>query len=113
MLFECLQDITGGEIVFGLGVYALMADITTEENRTKRMAVLDSFVFVGLATGFVLGGVIKKSYGWTPLYLTSMSLIVINILYVIFFVKEKRKLNHKEIESREVQNRQSYSGKFG
>ena len=88
LLLECLQDVTGGEIVFGLASYALMADITTEENRTKRMAVLDAFKFVGIAIGFFLGGIIKLNFGWTPLYLTSMTLIIIDIFYVIFFVKE-------------------------
>ena len=87
LLFECLQDVTGGEIVFGLGMYALMADITTEDNRTKRMAVLDAFKYLGIAIGFVSGGIIKKMFGWTPLYLTSMALIVIDIFYVICFVK--------------------------
>ena len=52
---------TGGEIVFGLGMYALMADITTEDNRTKRMPVLDAFKFVGIAIGFVSFERIKLS----------------------------------------------------
>ena len=99
LLFECLQDITGGEIVFGLGIYSLMADITTEENRTRRMAVLDAFVFVGIAVGFVLGGMIRHTLGWTPLYLISMALIVTDILYVIFFVKEGKKAITKQSHS--------------
>ena len=57
---------TGGEIVFGLGMYALMADITTADNRTKRMSVLDALKFVGIAIGFVSGGIIKAVFGWTP-----------------------------------------------
>ena len=99
LLFECLQDITGGEIVFGLGIYSLMADITTEENRTRRMAVLDAFVFVGIAVGFVLGGMIRHTLGWTPLYLISMALIVTDIIYVIFFVKEGKKAIIKQSHS--------------
>merc|ERR1719402_221749 len=47
LLFECLQDMTGGSIVLGMGLYALMVDYTKEENRTKRMAVLDAFVILG------------------------------------------------------------------
>jgi fucose permease len=57
-----------------------MADITTAYNRTKRMAVLDHLKFVEIAIGFVSGGIIKAMFGWTPLYLNSMALIVIDIL---------------------------------
>ena len=81
--------------MFGLAMYALMADITTEENRTKRMAVMDAFKFVGIAIGFFLGGIIKDRFGWTHLYLTSMTLIIIDILYVIFFIKESKTLEWK------------------
>ena len=112
MLFECLQDITGGEIVFGLGIYALMAHIITDENRTKRMAVLDAFKFLGLAIGFVSGGIIKKSFGWTPLYLTSMTLIVINILYVIFFLKESSKLKNEDESSTQDNKAQTCWGEL-
>ena len=113
MLSECLQDVTGGEIVFGLGMYALMVDITTEDNRTKRMAVLDAFKFVGIAIGFVSAGIIKKMFGWTPLYLTSMALIVIDILYVIIFVKESRKPKQKDQSEKENKEDLSCWGKLG
>ena len=83
--------------MFGLAMYALMADITTEENRTKRMAVMDAFKFVGIAIGFFLGGIIKDRFGWTNLYLTSMTLIIIDILYVIFFIKESKLLVEKSV----------------
>ena len=112
MLFECLQDITGGEIVFGLGIYALMADITTDKNRTKRMAVLDAFKYLGHAIGFALGGIIQKSFGWIPLYLTSITLIVIDILYIVFFVKESSKLKNTDQSSREDNKAQTSSGEL-
>ena len=36
MLFECLQDLTGGDLVFLLGVNSLLVDTTTTEERTTR-----------------------------------------------------------------------------
>ena len=104
LLLECLQDVTGGEAVFWLATYALMADLTTQENRTKRMAVLDAFKYVGMAIGLFLGGIIKSKFGWTPLYLTSLTLILINILYVIVFVKEgsMKEKNRKTENERHV-----------
>ena len=81
--------------MFGLAMFALMADITTEENRTKRMAIMDAFGSVGIAIGFFLAGLIKDKFGWTPLYLTSMTLIIVDILYVILFIKESKRLEQK------------------
>ena len=36
LLFECLQDLTGGDLVFLLGVNSLLVDTTTAEERTTR-----------------------------------------------------------------------------
>merc|ERR1719347_2162738 len=37
LLFECLQDILGGETVFIIGASSLMADLTKDKSRTRRM----------------------------------------------------------------------------
>ena len=39
LLFECLQDLTGGDLVFLLGVNSLLVDITTTEERTTRFVL--------------------------------------------------------------------------
>ena len=36
LLFECLQDLTGGDLVFLLGVNSLLVDTTTTDERTTR-----------------------------------------------------------------------------
>ena len=45
LLFECLQDLFGGDIIFGLGIYALLVDKTEPEARTRRMSVLQVDAF--------------------------------------------------------------------
>ena len=40
LLFECLQDLFGGDIVFSLGIYSLLVDKTEPEARTRRMSIL-------------------------------------------------------------------------
>jgi MFS family permease len=87
-----LQDITGGEIVFGVGINSLMVDITTRENRTRRIAVLDTFFLLGLAVGLQLSGIIRHFFGWVPLFITSSLVLVLNILYVIFKIEESNKV---------------------
>ena len=44
LLFECLQDLTGGSVVFTLATKCFIVDITTEENRTARLAITDAFL---------------------------------------------------------------------
>ena len=83
LLFECLQDVTGGEIVFGVGINSLMVDMTTVEERTKRIAVLDTFFLLGLAFGLLLSGIIKSHFGWVPLFATSSIVVVLNITYTV------------------------------
>ena len=51
LLFECLQDITGGDLVFLLGVQSLLVDTTTPETRTAKMIMVDAFRYAGRATG--------------------------------------------------------------
>jgi len=95
LLFECLQDITGGEILFGVGINSLMVDITTAENRTKRIAVLDTFFLLGLAVGLQLSGIIKNNFGWVALFITSSAVLVANILYIALKIKEGKAMQEE------------------
>lgn len=107
LLFECLQDITGGEIVFGVGINSLMVDITTKENRTRRIAVLDTFFLLGLAVGLQLSGIIRHFFGWVPLFATSSLVLVLNILYVIFKIEEGNKVEDDLPDKNQTKREQS------
>merc|ERR1711997_1009431 len=55
LLFECLQDFTGGHICFYLAAYSYMVDTVHPSTRTWRMSLLDSFMPMGFLVGFPLG----------------------------------------------------------
>jgi len=101
LLFECLQDLFGGDIVFQLGIYALIVDRTPEEDRTRRMSILQATLFLGMTSGFITGGPIQKMAGWSGLYLTSMTILMLNFLVVIFLVKEPKRTKKPVTNSEE------------
>ena len=94
--------------MFGVGINSLMVDITTPENRTRRIAVLDTFFLVGLAVGLQGSGIIRNYLGWVPLFLTSSLILILNILYVVFYIKEGKSVHedlHKISKSEPIQSK--------
>ena len=79
---------TGGATCFYLASYSYMADVTSPETRTKRLALLDSFMSFGYMMGLPLGTFIKNQYGFVTLFSTASMIILTTILYVIFVLKE-------------------------
>jgi len=91
LLFECLQDLTGGCICFYLACYSYMVDITTPSTRTRRLSILDSAMPVGYIVGLPLGTFIKNSLGYVVLYSISTTVVFLAMVYVVFVVRDNRK----------------------
>jgi len=98
LLFECLQDITGGELLFVLGMQALVVDTVAEESRTRRLSILDAFSYIGYAVGSKLGVRIKQDFGWVALFSSNILLFVLLVLYVALGVREN---HHTRKEKKE------------
>ena len=99
LLLECLQDLTGGASAFYLACYSLMVDITAPETRTRRLSFLDSFMPIGFLIGLPLGVYIKNNCGYITVFSIAACVIFTCILYVIFMVKEKKRIVEKSEES--------------
>merc|ERR1712212_809128 len=87
LLFECLQDITGGDLVFLLGINALPVDTTTTEERTTRLIVIDAFRYAGRALGVQLAAHITTQFGWSAIFGVNFALLAGNFVYISFVVK--------------------------
>ena len=92
LLFECLQDLTGGGPAFYLASYSLMVDITntSPETRTRRLSILDSFIPIGFLTGLPLGTFLKNKFGYVLVFCVGCLAVLLCILYVVFVLKEEQ-----------------------
>jgi len=91
LLFECLQDFTGGGICFYLASYSYMVDITKQDTRTRRLSLLDSFLPIGFTVGLLFGTYIKNNFGLVTLYSVAAGIIFLAMVYMYFLVKDSRK----------------------
>ena len=89
-IVKSISDVSGGSIILFLGVYSYLTDVTTSENRTLRIAVMDGLIWVGWYIGNLLSGPIKKNLGLKYNFIFALVCSVISFLYTWFFVKESR-----------------------
>ena len=63
-IFKIILDVTGGGEMFWAASYGYIADITSEKNRTKRLAYLDGLTPLAFIIGMLLGATIKEKLGY-------------------------------------------------
>jgi MFS family permease len=63
-LFAARATVGIGEAAYGTVAPALLADYFRPSNRGRAFAVFFSAIPIGSALGYVIGGLVAKSYGW-------------------------------------------------
>ena len=87
-MFEFLQDLAGGEIVFFLAVRAFVVDITDDKDRTARLAFADAVHSIGNIIGLPIETYMKKLLGFIPLFCINLFLCIATIIYCAIYVQD-------------------------
>ncbi|CAF2512058.1 unnamed protein product [Rotaria sp. Silwood2] len=69
-------------------VYNYISHITTIENRTQRIAIIESCLMFGSTIGLILSGILIDLTNFQYCFLFIIFVHLINIIYIIFNVKE-------------------------
>ena len=84
----CVSGFFGGFATILLGVFSYISDITDKSQRTIRVAVLESMIFMGGTAGSLIGGILLDHDGFIPAFGLCLGLTVLTILYISFVLPE-------------------------
>ncbi|KAJ6643128.1 Solute carrier family 46 member 3 [Pseudolycoriella hygida] len=80
--------LTGGWFTMLMGVFSYVADVTSEEDRTLRIGIVNLCFSLGVPIGMAFSGVLLKQIGFYGVFGISASLYLIAFLYGLIFVPE-------------------------
>ncbi|RVE53552.1 hypothetical protein evm_001693 [Chilo suppressalis] len=90
--------LTGGWFTMFIGVFSYIADVTTEEQRTLRIGVVNLFYSLGVPVGAALSGILVRKIGLYGVFSISASLYILSFFYGFYRIKEVKRpdLNTKK-----------------
>lgn len=83
--------LTGGWFTMFMGVFSYIGDVTTVEERTLRIGIVNVFCSLGLPVGIALSGVLYKKIGFYGVFSVSAVLYVLSFIYGCYKIKEPKK----------------------
>lgn len=79
-------------------IMAMVADLTTEENRTKAMAAIGASIGLSFSVAMILGPIVAAKTGLSGVFFLSGGLSVVGILIVMFVIPSPRSVGaHKDV----------------
>ncbi|KAJ8732265.1 hypothetical protein PYW08_014995 [Mythimna loreyi] len=92
--------ITGGWFTNFIGVFSYIGDITTEENRTYRVGMVNMFMSLGYPIGSALSGVMLSWVGYYGVFTVSSSLYLFSLIYGYRYLEDPKQRAEKKLESK-------------
>jgi len=90
LLGTSLSTIFGGFTTLLIGMYSYLADISSIQARTTRIAIIDVFMLGGMPAGVFLSAYVYKYLGFHGNYGIAILIQIAIIIYIIIFVKDTR-----------------------
>ncbi|CAG7818486.1 unnamed protein product [Allacma fusca] len=90
-LLVCMLPValTGGSAAASLTSFSYISSVTTPENRSTRMALLQGCIILGIPAGLLAGAKLYKSYGFLGVYVTSVVVFAVAVIYGIIFIRDE------------------------
>ncbi|MFL0249634.1 MFS transporter [Clostridium neuense] len=86
------RALQGSGAIIGVG-YSWASEVVNKEKRTKALSILGTFVSAAAALAFALGPLLHEFMSVNMMFLICAILLLINGIYIIFFLKDNRKIN--------------------
>ncbi|XP_058463536.1 lysosomal proton-coupled steroid conjugate and bile acid symporter SLC46A3-like [Malaya genurostris] len=89
--------LSGGWFTMFMGVFSYIADVTTTEERTIRIGIVNLCFSLGVPIGMAFSGILLKQIGFYGVFSISACLYLVAFFYGVFFLKEVNvSVNEKE-----------------
>jgi len=93
-----------GRLIQGAGAIggvasAMISDFIKEENRSKAMAIMGSFIGLSFALSMVLSPILSAKFGLSSLFDLSIILTVLCIILLFVIVPKETKISHQNIKT--------------
>ncbi|XP_058812774.1 tetracycline resistance protein, class A-like [Topomyia yanbarensis] len=80
--------LSGGWFTMFMGVFSYIADVTTTEERTIRIGIVNLCFSLGVPIGMAFSGILLKKIGFYGVFSISACLYLVAFFYGVFFLKE-------------------------
>jgi MFS family permease len=90
LYMELINELSGNFVVYYLGIYSYMADITSFDVRTSRLGILDGTDYISTMLGTYISGPVFENLGYFAVFSASLVLAVCGVLYVWILVAESK-----------------------
>lgn len=86
--------LSGGHVSIFLSCFSYLADVSDSSNRTIRMGIAESMIFIGGAIGFLLSGFLLQSHDFIAAFGAYCGCQILSALYVVLWLRNPKPPNN-------------------